>query len=93
MKNTLISKNVTVNGHRTSLRLEQENWDALNDICEAEGLSVHEICSMVEIQRSGGSRTSSVRTFILTYFRTAAAQAGALSSGVAATLLPLSKRA
>ncbi len=79
MNNSLISRNVTVNGHRTSLRLEQVTWDALDDICAAEGLGVHEICSMIDTQRVNSSRTSAVRTFILSYFRNAAIESGALS--------------
>lgn len=78
MNNSLISRNVVVNGHRTSLRLEQVTWDALDDIANAEGLSVHEICSMVDVQRVNSSRTSAVRTFILSYFRKAAMKAGGL---------------
>jgi len=79
MNNGLISRNVTVNGHRTSIRLEQVTWDALDDISAAEGLSIHEICSMVDTQRGKSSRTSAVRTFILSYFRNAANEAGAFS--------------
>jgi predicted DNA-binding ribbon-helix-helix protein len=79
MNTSLISRNVTVNGHRTSLRLEQVTWDALDDICVAEGLGVHEICSMIDSQRIGSSRTSAVRTFILSYFRNAAMDAGILT--------------
>jgi predicted DNA-binding ribbon-helix-helix protein len=81
MNNSLISRNVTVNGHRTSLRLEQVTWDALDDISEAEGLSIHEICSMIDAKRVNSSRTSAVRTFILSYFRDAALESGALTKG------------
>lgn len=81
MNNSLISRNVTVNGHRTSLRLEQVTWDALDDISIAEGLSIHEICSMIDTQRKNSSRTSAVRTFILSYFRDAALESGALAKG------------
>ena len=53
MYSRLLSRNVTVNGHRTSLRLEQASWDALDDICRNEGLSMHELCSMIESMSSG----------------------------------------
>jgi len=79
MGNNLISRNVTVNGHRTSIRLEQVTWDALDEICAIEGLGVHEICSMIDSQRVNSSRTSAVRTFILSYFRNAAIEAGIFS--------------
>jgi len=81
MKNSLISKNVTVNGRRTSLRLERASWLALEDICKFEKLTLHVLCSMIEQQRQGSSRTSAVRAFIVSYFRKAAIDAGAFSEG------------
>lgn len=72
MQSKLISRNVTVNGRRTSLRLENATWGALDQICECEKISVHELCSMIEGVRYGSSRTSTVRAFIVTYFRLAA---------------------
>ncbi len=80
MYSRLLSRNVTVNGHRTSLRLEQASWDALDDICRNEGLSMHELCSMIESTRHGSSRTSTVRAFIVTYFRTMSAEANRTES-------------
>lgn len=72
MQSKLISRNVTVNGRRTSLRLENATWDALDQICECEKTTVHELCSMIESVRFGSSRTSTVRAFIVTYYRLAA---------------------
>lgn len=88
MRTKLISKNVTINGRRTSLRLEQASWEAINDICQCEGLTLHELCSLIETRRQGASRTSAVRAFIVTYFRTVVAEYGALQGGTASILLP-----
>lgn len=75
----LVSRNVTVNGHRTSLRLEIETWDALDEICRLEGLTIHQFCSRIEGQRNGLGRTSAVRVHIVNYFRNAAKLAHAAS--------------
>ena len=48
IQNSLIIKNVTVNELRTSLRLERTSWLALEDICQFETLSLHQLCSLVE---------------------------------------------
>jgi predicted DNA-binding ribbon-helix-helix protein len=88
MGTKLISKNVTINGRRTSLRLEQASWEAMSDICQCEGLTLHELCSLIETRRQGASRTSAVRAFIVTYFRTVVAEYGALQRGTASILLP-----
>jgi len=38
---TLVSRNVTIGGHRTSCRLEPFMWDALYDICARERVTIH----------------------------------------------------
>ncbi|MBF0250992.1 MAG: ribbon-helix-helix domain-containing protein [Alphaproteobacteria bacterium] len=81
MNSRLQSRNVTVNGHRTSLRLEQDVWEALEEICDRENLSVHQVCSLVEDRRAGSSRTAAVRAFILRYFREAASDTGHVRAG------------
>ena len=63
-------------------------WEALTDICKCEGLTLHELCSLVDNNRHGSSRTSAVRAFIVTYFRTLARDHGALVGGTASAILP-----
>lgn len=72
MASTLIVRNVRVNGHRTSIKLEQDLWDALEEICHREGSSVSEICSRVERRRRQSSLTAAVRVFIVGYYRSLA---------------------
>ena len=81
MNSRLQSRNVTVDGHRTSLRLEQDVWAALEEICAREDMSVHEICALIEQRRHGSSRTAAVRAFILGYFREAASDTGHVRAG------------
>jgi predicted DNA-binding ribbon-helix-helix protein len=47
IQNSLISKNVTVNELRISLRLDRASWLALEDICQFETLPLHELCMLV----------------------------------------------
>ena len=70
-QSTLVNRNVTVNGHRTSMRLEPSMWDALDEICRREGATIHKLCSMVDSIRAQSSLTAAMRVFILTYFRAA----------------------
>lgn len=89
MQGNLVSRNVTISGHRTSIRLEQATWDALDQICSIEGKTIHELCSLIERLRHGSSRTSLVRAFIVTYFRAAANSVGKLEGGKVPTVLEL----
>ncbi len=79
--NSLVSRNVTISGRRTSLRMEQETWDALSEICNREDKSIHQICTLVEERRNVSNRTSAVRAFIIAYFRAAATEQGHQKAG------------
>ena len=80
-QSTLVSRNVTVSGRRTSMRLESAMWDALHAICRREGRSLHEMCSMINEQRQESSLTAAIRVFIMVYFRAAATDEGHARAG------------
>jgi predicted DNA-binding ribbon-helix-helix protein len=81
MASSLLSRNVTVAGHRTSVRLEAEMWDALSDICRREGMSAHEICTAIDARRSASTLTAALRVFVMDYFRAASTEEGHARAG------------
>lgn len=72
-RSTLISSNVTVAGHRTSVRLEPAMWDALAYVCKAEQKSVHRLVSEIAQRQDESSLTAAIRVYLMRYFRAAAA--------------------
>lgn len=68
----LVCRNVTVNGRRTSLRMEPLLWDSLKDIAEREGLTIHRMCSEIDRRRGAANLTAALRVFIISYYRRAA---------------------
>ena len=72
----LINRNVVAERGRTSMRLEPELWEALLEICDREGQDMSALVRKVEQNGHAGGRTSTVRVFILLYFRDAATEAG-----------------
>lgn len=81
-KSSLISRNVTVSGRRTSVRLEQEMWNALRDIARREKCTIHDICSLVDLRRSvSTSLTAAIRVFLMLYYRAAATEEGHRRAG------------
>ncbi|MCC6716514.1 MAG: ribbon-helix-helix domain-containing protein [Acetobacteraceae bacterium] len=77
----LINRNVTATGGRTSMRLEPELWSALEEICHREGMTLADLIKSIEHRVHPGGRTSAVRVFVLTYFRTAASEDGHRAAG------------
>ena len=65
----LVCKNVIVNGRRTSMRLDRETWISLSDICQREGLTIHELCSKIDTTKRESGLSAATRLFVLTYFR------------------------
>jgi predicted DNA-binding ribbon-helix-helix protein len=79
---TLINRNVVIDTHRTSVRLEAEMWSDLRDICRREGKSVHEICTLVNTRKDlSRSLTSAIRVFLIAYYRSAATEDGHYRAG------------
>jgi len=78
----LVMRNVSVRGRRTSIRQEPQIWDTLAEICRREFCTAHDVCSYVAGRRPPhGSLASSLRVFILDYFRRCATEDGHRSAG------------
>lgn len=77
IKSTLVSKNITILGNRTSVRLEPEMWRAIHDIATKEGCSIHELCSLVYLRKDDNTTlTVAIRVFLMLYYRAAATTEG-----------------
>ena len=81
-KTTLISRNVTVMGKRTSIRLEPEMWTSLREIAMRERCTTHDICTLVSLRKKPKtSLTAAIRVFLMLYFRAAGTEEGHARAG------------
>ncbi len=81
-KSSLISRNITVVGRRTSVRLEPEMWNALREIARREQCTIHDICSLIHLRKSPStSLTAAIRVFLMLYYRAAATEDGHVRAG------------
>ncbi|HJZ31157.1 MAG TPA: ribbon-helix-helix domain-containing protein [Hyphomicrobiaceae bacterium] len=58
-----------IDGHRTSLSLEQPFWDALQDIAAVEKRPVSRLISDIDASRGGSGLSSAVRVWLLAHYR------------------------
>jgi predicted DNA-binding ribbon-helix-helix protein len=65
----LESRNVTVGGRRTSMRLEPQMWDAIETIARLEGMTLNSLCAEIDRRRRDIGLTSATRVFIISYYR------------------------
>lgn len=76
-QSTLVSRNITIFGRRTSIRLEPEMWMALRDISRREKCTIHDICALVYVRKKQNtSLTAAIRVFLMLYFRAASTEDG-----------------
>lgn len=81
-KSTLISRNITVLGRRTSVRLEPEMWNSLREIAKRESCKIHDICSLIQLRKNPNtSLTAAIRVFLMLYYRAAATEDGHRRAG------------
>ncbi|MCB1563786.1 MAG: ribbon-helix-helix domain-containing protein [Alphaproteobacteria bacterium] len=81
-KTTLVSRNITVMGRRTSVRLEPEMWAALREIASREVCTSHDICTLIAMRKNcDTSLTAAIRVFLMLYFRAACSEDGHQRAG------------
>jgi len=81
-KSSLVSRNVTIGAHRTSIRLEPDMWNGLREICRREHISMHDIATVVSARKAvNTSLTAAIRVFVMAYFRMAATEDGHNTAG------------
>ena len=81
-QSSLVSRNITILGRRTSIRLEPEMWTALNDIAKRERCSIHDICGLVYTRKKQQtSLTAAIRVFLILYYRASSTEQGHKQAG------------
>jgi predicted DNA-binding ribbon-helix-helix protein len=69
MKSAIVKRSVVLNGHKTSVSLENEFWEGLRDIGDAKSAKLSDLVRQVDQERSNGNLSSAIRVFVLSYFR------------------------
>jgi predicted DNA-binding ribbon-helix-helix protein len=64
-----VKRSFTIAGHRTSISLETEFWEALKTVAVAERVPVAKLIARIDGSRGGGGLSSAVRVWVLNYFR------------------------
>ena len=62
-------RSFTLAGHRTSVALESEFWDALEQIAALRGISIAALVAAIDQQRTEGNLASACRIEALHYYR------------------------
>jgi predicted DNA-binding ribbon-helix-helix protein len=60
-----LKRSIRVAGHRTSLSLEPQFWNALKELAKAKAMSVSSLIGEIDRGRGNANLSSAIRIFIL----------------------------
>jgi len=69
-------RSLSIAGHRTSISLEDDFWEALKEIASGEDRSVSALIAEIDLGRGELNLSAALRLHALAYYRERAKQAG-----------------
>jgi predicted DNA-binding ribbon-helix-helix protein len=69
MKSSIVKRSIVVDGHKTSVSLEDAFWNELKGIAQAHRMTLSELISMIDTTRERGNLSSAIRQYILHHVR------------------------
>jgi predicted DNA-binding ribbon-helix-helix protein len=69
MKSKIIKRSIVVDGHKTSVSLEDAFWGSLKEIAQAQGATVSQKVTEIDKAREYGNLSSAIRLFVLDWIR------------------------
>ncbi len=73
MKSAIVKRSVILNGHKTSISLENEFWLCLREIVDQKKVKLSVLLRQIDNERSHANLSSAVRVFVLNHMRSQAA--------------------
>ncbi len=81
MKSIITKRSVVIDGHKTSVSLEEPFWNAVREITQARAMTVSALLHEIDSNRTCANLSSAVRVFVLNHMRQSAIQATLEQSG------------
>src|SRR5262245_2909238 len=75
MKSRVVKRSIVVNGHKTSVSLEDEFWSALKVIAGKRFMNLSDLVTAIDGQRQHGNLSCAIRLFVLDFYRSRASDA------------------
>jgi predicted DNA-binding ribbon-helix-helix protein len=69
MKSPVVKRSIVIAGHKTSVSLEDAFWSELKQIAAGRGRTLSELVSTIDAGRRHGNLSSTIRLFVLDYYR------------------------
>ena len=83
MKSLIAKRSIVVDGHKTSVSLEDAFWTALKEIAVQRKQRLSQLVGWIDSTRAGGNLSSALRLFVLSQYRPTAGSAPSVSGEMA----------
>jgi predicted DNA-binding ribbon-helix-helix protein len=69
MKSTVVKRSIVLDGHKTSVSLEDAFWTDLKEIAAARRVTLSDLVAAIDAQRKQNNLSSAIRLFVLEHFQ------------------------
>jgi predicted DNA-binding ribbon-helix-helix protein len=69
MQTAVIKRSIVLDGHKTSVSLENEFWHGLREIAGRENISLSTLVGKIDHERNSCNLSSAIRVHVFNYFR------------------------
>lgn len=69
MKSPIVKRSIVIDGHKTSVSLEDAFWDDLKKIARTHEATLGKLVAKIDETRDHGNLSSAIRLFVLAHFR------------------------
>jgi predicted DNA-binding ribbon-helix-helix protein len=70
LKSYIVKRSIVIDGHKTSVSLEDAFWSGLKEIAHIQRATVSKIVAEIDKTRQQGNLSSAIRLFVLDQLRT-----------------------
>jgi predicted DNA-binding ribbon-helix-helix protein len=70
MISAISKRTITIDGHKTSVTLEDEFWMGLREIARRKNATLRSLIAQIDDARIRNNLSSAIRVFVLNHFRT-----------------------
>jgi predicted DNA-binding ribbon-helix-helix protein len=69
LRSSVVKRSTVIAGHKTSVSLEDEFWNALKEIASDRGMPLAELVAAIDANRNHANLSSAIRLFVLGFYR------------------------
>jgi predicted DNA-binding ribbon-helix-helix protein len=69
MKSTIVKHSIVIDGHKTSISLEDAFWNSLQEIARQRNETVYQLIARIDAERKFANLSSVLRLFVLEYYQ------------------------